>query len=62
MTSRGIQYDGLIVCISCHGDNDGIITSDLRRITTEILVRAISRYHPKVLEIPRILILNTRYG
>ena len=38
------------------------ITSDLKKIHNEVLHRAVSRYHPKVQDIPRIFILDTSRG
>ena len=57
-----VQYDGLIVCFSCHGVKDGIVTSDLRKIEKDALHRAVSLYDPKIREIPRIFIIETCDG
>lgn len=57
-----VQYDALIVCISCHGLENTVITSDLRKIEKQLLHRAVSHYRPKVRNIPRIFIIDACDG
>ena len=57
-----VQYDGLIVCISCHGLKNAVITSDLRKIEKRLLDRAVSQFDKKVREIPRIFIIDACDG
>lgn len=57
-----VQYDGLIVCISCHGMENAVITSDLRKIDTNDLHRAVSHFDPQIRKIPRIFIIDACSG
>ena len=58
-----IQYDGLIVCISCHGVKDMILTSDMGKIEKVVLHRIVSNYYRReVLHIPRIFIIDACDG
>ena len=59
-----IQYDGLIVAISCHGITKGkecIITSDYKLISKEEIHRTFGRY-PTTRKIPRIFLFDCCAG
>ena len=57
-----LQYDALIVCISCHGLKNTVITSDLKLIEKEALHRLVSLYDPKVRDIPRLFLIDACDG
>ena len=57
-----LMYDALIVCISCHGLENSVITSNLRKIEKNVLHRAVSYFNPKVRDIPRIFIIDACDG
>ena len=57
-----IQYDALIVCVSCHGLKNSMITSDLKKIEKAVIHRAVSRHGSKVRELPRIFIIDACDG
>ena len=57
-----LRYDGLIVCVSCHGMENKIITSDYRTIEKSVIHRIISINHPKAREIPRIFLFDSCDG
>eukprot|EP01084_Bolivina_argentea_P033084 61224_1 len=59
---KKLKYDGLIVCISCHGIENKIITSDYKTIEKTVLHRIISIQHPETREIPRIFIFDSCEG
>ena len=61
-THKRLLFDALIVCISCHGLKNAVITSDLRKIEKDVLHRAVSQYHPEVRNIPRIFIIDACDG
>jgi len=56
--SRGIAYDGLVVCISAHGSDGCLVTSDNKAIELEVIHQAVSQYHPSIRDIPRIFVMN----
>ena len=49
-----VDYDGLIVFISCHGIKDYIISSDYGKINKNAIHRVFSIGHPKSRDNPRI--------
>jgi len=53
-----LQYDGLVVVISCRGLKNAVITSDLKLIEKDALHRLVSLFHPKVREIPRLFVID----
>eukprot|EP01083_Nonionella_stella_P108323 314939_1 len=57
-----LRYDGLIVCISAHGIENEIITSDYRTIEKDYLHRILSVNHPQIREIPRIFLFDSCQG
>eukprot|EP01083_Nonionella_stella_P310850 1106205_1 len=57
-----LKYDGLIVCISGHGKENHIITSDFKLIDKVAIHRTISGNNPKAREIPRIFIFDSCEG
>ena len=58
-TANGaMNFDGLIVCISCHGIRDRIVTSDYRTIDETAIHRMVSVKYPKLREIPRIFLFD----
>ena len=57
-----IHYDALIVCVSCHGLKNSMITSDLKKIEKAVIHRAVSRHGSKVRELPRIFIMDACDG
>eukprot|EP01084_Bolivina_argentea_P043079 79403_1 len=57
-----LQHDGLIVCISCHGIEDHIITSDYCTINKTAIHRMYSLRHPNSREIPRIFLFDSCAG
>eukprot|EP01084_Bolivina_argentea_P052815 96981_1 len=61
-TNNSLKYDGLVICVSCHGIENKIITSDYRTIEKSVIHRIISINHPLVREIPRIVIFDSCEG
>eukprot|EP01084_Bolivina_argentea_P209655 357077_1 len=59
---NNLKYDGLIVCLSCHGEENKIITSDYCAIEKSVIHRIISINKPMVREIPRIFIYDSCEG
>jgi len=57
-----IKFDGLIVCVSCHGVKDSIITSDIKTIAKTVIHRTLSLKYPKLREIPRIFLFDCCSG
>ena len=57
-----IQYDALIVCVSCHGLKNSMISSDLKKIEKAVLHRQVSHHRSKVRELPRIFIMDACDG
>merc|ERR1712141_379645 len=57
-----VKYDGLIVCVSCHGVKDHIVTSDYKLIEKVVIHLLLSTDHPKIREIPRIFIFDSCDG
>ena len=57
-----LKYDALIVCISCHGMQGAVISSDLKKIQKDLLHRAVSHFDGKVRRIPRIFIIDACDG
>eukprot|EP01084_Bolivina_argentea_P077812 141184_1 len=57
-----LKYDGLIVCISCHGTENRIITSDMKVIDKIAIHRIISGNHAEAREIPRIFLFDSCEG
>ena len=57
-----MKYDGLIVCISCHGVKDRIITSDFKVMEKTAIHRMLSLKYPKLREIPRIFVFDCCNG
>ena len=57
-----LKYDGLIVCVSCHGVENKIITSDFKTIQKAVIHRLISHQFPKVRQIPRIFLFDSCQG
>eukprot|EP01084_Bolivina_argentea_P112186 200088_1 len=55
-------YDGLIVCLSCHGLKDRIITSDYKTIEKTAIHRTLSNKYPQIRAIPRIFIFDSCDG
>ena len=55
-------YDGLIVCVTCHGIKHHIITSDYRTIEKTVIHRIISVTYPKSRDLPRIFIFDSCEG
>ena len=53
------KYDGLIVCISSHGTENHIITSDLKAIQKDAIHRIFSANFPKIRGIPRIFLFDS---
>ena len=53
-----LKYDGLIVCISCHGIRNHIITSDIKALDKTVIHRIISLHNPKIREIPRVFLFD----
>ena len=49
-----IKYDGLIVCISCHGLKNAIITSNEKQVDKTLIHRLVSMDNPQIREIPRL--------
>ena len=49
-----LKFDGLIVCVSCHGIEDKIVTSDMKTIEKKAIHRILSLNYPKLRDIPRI--------
>eukprot|EP01084_Bolivina_argentea_P035737 66223_1 len=60
MTEK-VKYDSLIVCLSCHGLQNSIITSDYKQIEKTVIHRVIS-HHPKLRDIPRLFIYDSCNG
>ena len=62
-TANGtLNFDGLIVCISCHGIKDKIVTSDLKTMDKTAIHRLISNKYPKLRQIPRIFLFDCCNG
>eukprot|EP01084_Bolivina_argentea_P249101 416870_1 len=57
-----LKYDGLIICVSCHGIESKIVTSDYRTIEKAVIHRIISIKAPKSRLIPRIFIFDACDG
>ena len=57
-----LKYDGLIVCVSCHGVKDNIVTSDIETIEKTAIHRMLSLKYPEIREIPRIFIFDCCNG
>ena len=57
-----LKYDGLIVCITGHGIDKNIITSDWKAIQKSVIHRIISVNNPKLRDIPRIFLIDTCDG
>eukprot|EP01084_Bolivina_argentea_P303762 524540_1 len=57
-----LKYDGLILCISAHGIEDHIITSDYKTINKTAIHRCISLRQVKARDIPRIHIFDSCEG
>merc|ERR1712113_1362229 len=57
-----LKYDGLIVCISCHGDTDCIVTSDGELISRTDVHRSVSVKHHQIREVPRIFLFDACSG
>ena len=59
---RRARYDGLLVCISGHGVQDHVVTSDLMYIEKTAICRCICEKYPEFIDIPRIFIFDTCGG
>ena len=59
---KELKYDGLIICVSCHGQKNSIVTSDFKLIDKTAFHRIISGNHAKIREIPRIFIFDSCEG
>eukprot|EP01084_Bolivina_argentea_P052822 96993_1 len=59
---ENLKYDALVVCVSCHGIQNKIVTSDYRTIEKSVIHRIVSINHPKVREIPRIFVFDSCDG
>ena len=58
-TANGsLNHDGLILCISCHGVTDKIVTSDIKTIEKTAIHRILSLKYPKLREIPRMFVFD----
>ena len=57
-----IQFDGLIVSVSSHGQGNSIITSDYQRIKRTDIHRCLSEKYPQIREIPRIYLFDACDG
>eukprot|EP01084_Bolivina_argentea_P306199 529071_1 len=57
-----IKYDGLIVCISSHGKEHSIVSSDLTLINKDVIHRIISLTKPRLRNIPRIFLFDACEG
>ena len=51
-------FDGLIVCVSCHGIQDKIVTSDMKTIERTVIHRTLSLKYPQLRDIPRIFVFD----
>ena len=60
--SGNAKYDGLIVCVSSHGLNDCIISSDWKMIKRTAIHRCISEIYPQIRDIPRIFLFDACDG
>ena len=58
MFNENSKFDGLIVCVSCHGIRDKIVTSDIKTIDKTAIHRVLSLKYPKKRRIPRIFIFD----
>ena len=52
------NFDGLIVCVSCHGMKDKIVTSDMKTIERTVIHRTLSLKYPQLRDIPRIFVFD----
>ena len=52
------NFDGLIVCVSCHGMKDAIVTSDMKTIERTVIHRTLSLKYPQLRDIPRIFVFD----
>eukprot|EP01084_Bolivina_argentea_P247976 414820_1 len=57
-----LQYDSLIVCVSCHGQENVIISSDSKTIEKNVIHRIISAENPVVRNIPRLFVFDSCEG
>ena len=57
-----LKFDGLIICVSCHGIKDKIVTSDFKTIEKRAIHRVLSLKYPKLREIPRIFVFDSCDG
>eukprot|EP01084_Bolivina_argentea_P297116 511802_1 len=53
-----LNFDGLIIAISCHGLNNQLLTSDMKLIEKNALHRVFSSYYPASREVPRFIIYD----
>eukprot|EP01084_Bolivina_argentea_P050137 92187_1 len=59
---KELKYDGLIVCVSCHGIENSIITSDYKLIEKTVIHRIVSIEYPETRQIPRLFIFDSCEG
>jgi len=57
-----VRYDSLIVCVSGHGMDGGIITSDYHLVDNDVFHRIISGPNPNLRNIPRVFIFDACNG
>ena len=58
-TANGtLNFDGLIICISCHGIRNKIVTSDFKTIDETAIHRMVSLKFPKLRDIPRMFVYD----
>jgi len=57
-----LRYDSLIVCVSGHGMDGGIITSDCHLVDNDVFHRIISGPNPTLRNIPRLFIFDACDG
>lgn len=61
-SKRHERYDGLIVCVSCHGLKNTIITSDFKEIEKDALHRLVSLAYPQIRDIIRVFVVDACNG
>merc|ERR1712150_36918 len=57
-----LNYDGLIVCVSCHGIKHNIVTSDFKTVEKTAIHRMLSLRYPVLRDIPRMFVFDCCNG